>query len=517
MSPEPRALAELRRRAAELADLNGVGGLLLWDQNTMMPPGGAGARADQFEALERILHDRMTDPALAKLLDELEPWARDEDPDSDAVALVRNLRRDHHKAVNVPTDLAAEISSAAAHAQQAWMEARDAQSFAVFRPALEKVLELQARYVACFDGTGEYAHPYDILLDDYEPGLTTAELKGLFAQIQDELVPLVSAAAAAGEDGRVFSGTYATDKQQALAMELLHAVGFEDDHWRLDATVHPFARSMAHTDVRLTTRWEPDDLAMALYSSLHEFGHGLYEAQMDPRHYRTTLADATGLGVHESQSRLWENLVGRSRPFCAWFLPLLQRHLGAPFDAQAPADLYRAVNQVRLSLVRIEADETTYNLHIALRFELELALVEGRLAVADLPDAWDEATHRLLGLETPSVLEGVLQDIHWGAGMIGYFPTYTIGNLMAAQLWAALRADLPEVEDAIAAGDFAPLRDWLREHVHRHGRKFTSRELLRRATGEELQVEPFLRYLEAKLVDAGLLTEPVRGARPAQP
>jgi carboxypeptidase Taq len=270
---------------------------------------------------------------------------------------------------------------------------------------------------------------------------------------------------------------------------------------------------MAHTDVRLTTRWEPDNLSMEFYSCLHEFGHGLYGAQMSPAHYRTKLADAARLGTHESQSRLWENLVGRGKPFSEWILPVMQRHFGHPFDAWDSRDLYRSVNQVRLSLIRIEADETTYNLHIALRFELELALVEGRLGVADLPDAWDEATHRLLGLETPSVREGVLQDIHWGTGMIGYFPTYTIGNLMAAQLWQALRTDLPDIDSSIAVGDFAPLREWLRDNIHRHGRKLDSRELLRRATGEELQVEPFLVYLEDKLLDAGLLTAPVRVPR----
>jgi carboxypeptidase Taq len=508
-----RELDELHRRARELADLNGIGGLLLWDQNTTMPPGGADARADQFEALERIQHDRLTDPALARLLDALEPWAAGEDPDSDDVRLIANLRRDHHKAVRVPTELAAEISSAAAHAQQRWLEAREKGAFAHFAPALERVLELQSRYIACFDGSGEFAHPYDILLDDYEPGLTTEELRALFDTLQRELVPLVSAAAAAGEDGHVLPGSYPREAQQRFADELLAAVGFNREHWRLDASVHPFARSMAHTDVRLTTRWEEDDLAMAFYSCLHEFGHGLYEAQMDPRHYRTTLAEATGLGVHESQSRLWENLVGRSRPFCEWVLPLLRRHLGGPFKAMDPAELYRAVNQVRLSLIRIEADETTYNLHIALRFELELALVEGRLSVADLPDAWNEATYRLLGLETPSLKEGVLQDIHWGAGMIGYFPTYTIGNLMAAQLWSALASDLPSVDESIASGDFAPLREWLRDNIHRQGRKYTSRELLRRATGEELRVEPWLDYLEGKLLDAGLLTAPVRVPR----
>jgi carboxypeptidase Taq len=505
MSDAPKELAKLRERAGELADLGGIAGLLLWDQNTLMPRGGAGARADQIEALERIQHDRLTDPELAALLDALEPWEASADPDSDDARLIAALRRDHHKASRVPTALAAEMSSAAAHAQEAWMHARDARDYALFRPSLEHVLELAHRYAACFDGTGDFAHPYDVLLDDYEPRLTTAELSALFERLQQELVPLVAAAASGQNGSRTLPGHHPVVSQHKLLAEVLTAVGFEADHWRLDDSVHPFARSMAHTDVRLTTRWEEDDLAMAFYSCLHEFGHGLYEAQMDPRHYRTTLAEATGLGVHESQSRLWENLVGRSRPFCEWVLPLLRSHLGDPFEGMDVEELYRGVNRVELSLIRIEADETTYNLHIALRFELELALIEGRLEVKDLPEAWDEATHRLLGLEVPDLLHGVLQDIHWGAGMIGYFPTYTLGNLMAAQLWSALSAQLPDVEGDIAAGRFAGLREWLRENIHRHGRKYDSRELLRRATGEELRVEPFLDYLQSKLLDTGQL------------
>jgi carboxypeptidase Taq len=505
MSEAPKELARLRERAGEIADLGGIAGLMLWDQNTLMPRGGAGARADQLEALERIQHDRLTDPGLAELLDALEPWAASADPDSDDARLVAALRRDHHKAVRVPTQLAAEMSSAAAHAQEAWMHAREAGDFALFRPSLERVIDLAHRYAACFDGTGDFAHPYDVLRDDYEPRLTTAELSTLFERLQQELVPLVAAAASGRNGTRILPGRHPVGSQHKLLVEVLTAVGFEGEHWRLDESVHPFARSMAHTDVRLTTRWEEDDLAMAFYSCLHEFGHGLYEAQMDPRHYRTTLAEATGLGVHESQSRLWENLVGRSRPFCEWALPLLRSHLGAPFEAMDADELYRGVNRVELSLIRIEADETTYNLHIALRYELELALIEGRLEVKDLPEAWDEATHRLLGLEVPDVLHGVLQDIHWGAGMIGYFPTYTLGNLMAAQLWSALSAQLTDIEGDIAAGRFAALREWLRENIHRHGRKYDSRELLRRATGEELRVEPWLDYLQAKLLDTGQL------------
>ncbi len=505
MSEAPAEFAALRERAAELSDLKGIAGLQLWDQNTMMPPAGAAARAHQVATLERTHHARQTDPELARLLDALEPWAATEDPDGHEARLVARLRRDFEKAARVPTALAAEMSSAAALAQQAWHQARHAVDFALFQPALERQLELCHRYIACFDGSGRFAHPYDVLLDDYEPGLTAAELGPLFDGLREELVPLVADASDPTASGGVLPGAFAPAAQRTVLEEVLTALGFDRHGWRLDESVHPFARSMAPSDVRLTTRFEHENLAMAFYSCLHEFGHGLYEAQMDPALYRTTLDEAAGLGVHESQSRLWENLVGRSRAFCEWVHPILARNLGGPFATLDADGVYRAVNQVRPTVIRIEANEAEYNLHVALRFDLELALIEGRLAVADLPGAWEDATQRLLGLEVPGVVEGVLQDIHWGAGMIGYFPTYTLGNLMAAQLWQALAADVPDIDERIAAGDFAPLREWLRENVHRHGRKYDPRELLRRATGEELRVERWLAYLQAKLVDIGAL------------
>ena len=413
----------------------------------MMPPGGADARADQFEALERIQHDRLDRSRARRLLDALEPWAASADPDSDDAALIRACAATTTRPSTSRPSSRRRSPSAAAHAQQAWMEAREAGDFKRFAPALERVLELQSRYIACFDGTGEFAHPYDVLLDDYEPGLTTEELRGALHAPAGGARP-ARLGRRGGRRGRprVPRPLPASRPSRRLADELLHAVGFETEHWRLDASVHPFARSMAASDVRLTTRWEEDDLAMAFYSCLHEFGHGLYEAQFDPRHYRTTLAEAAGLGVHESQCRLWENLVGRSRPFCEWVLPLLRRHLGGPFEAHRRR---RALprGQPGPALAgpdRGRRDDLQPPHRAALRARARAG--RGPAAVADLPDAWDEATHRLLGLEAPSVMEGVLQDIHWGAGMIGYFPTYTIGNLMAAQLWRALAADLPDID-----------------------------------------------------------------------
>ena len=500
----PRELDGLRERLGEITDLQALGALMFWDQNTMMPPGGASARADMADTLQRALHKRETDPELGRLLDALEPWAAGEDPDSDDARLVHWARRDFEKAVRVPADLAAQLTRAKAEGLQAWMEALAASDFQRMRGALEHHVELRHRYVGCFEG---HEHPYDVLLDDFEPGLTTAELRPMFAELREALVPLVAATGDPQQprnDG-VFHGPFGVDAQRAGVLELLDALGYDPDHWRLDPSLHPFAQSLAPTDVRLTTKYDEQDYAVALYSVMHEFGHGLYEASVDPRLYRTSLAEPVSLGVHESQSRLWENIVGRSRPFCTFLLPQLRRRFPGSFDALDPNALYRAVNTVQPSLIRIEADETTYNLHIILRFELELALMEGTLAVADLPAAWNESVERLFGLEVPSDAEGVLQDTHWGGGLIGYFPTYSIGNLMASQLWERVEADVPEVWERIEAGDFAPLREWLRGNVHRHGRKLYPRELLARVTGEPLRVDPFVTYLRAKLEDAGLL------------
>ena len=499
MTTAPPELAALRERLAELSDLHGLGSLLFWDQNVMMPPGGAVPRAEQAATLAKLVHVRETDPELRRLLTALEPWADGEDPDSDDVRLVRWTRRDSEKAARVPTELAMELTRAKTLGQQAWQEARQANDFALFRDALARHVELRHEYVACFES---FDHPYDVLLDDFEPGLTTAELRPLLAGLREELVPLVAEVADpdAPSEAEAFGRPHPAARQAAAVRRVLDGIGFEPGRWRLDTTVHPFAMAVAPTDVRITTRYIEDDFSFALFSALHEFGHGLYEASVDPALTRTTLDSPVSLGVHESQSRLWENLVGRSQPFVSWLLPQLRETLGgAALDRVDEAGLHRALNRVRPSLIRIEADETTYNLHVLLRFELEIALMEGTLAVDDVPAAWAQQMQLLLGLEVPSPLEGVLQDVHWSAGLIGYFPTYALGNLMAAQMWERLAEDLGDVDDQFARGEFAPLREWLREHVHRHGRKFPPRELLRRVTGDDLRAEPFLRYLRAKL------------------
>jgi carboxypeptidase Taq len=478
--------------------------LLFWDQQTMMPPAGAAARAERVATIALAIPARESDPQLGALLDALEPWAAGQDPDSDDVRLVHWIRRDFEKSVRVPGELAAEISRHKALGQQAWQEARAANDFGLFRDALAHQVELRHRYVACFEG---HEHPYDVLLDDFEPGLTTAELKPLFAELRDALVPLVAAAGDAGQrrnDG-AFYGSFGAEAQRIAVLDILEGVGFDPDAWRLDPALHPFASGIGTGDIRLTTKYDEHDFAVALYSALHEFGHGLYESGVDRHLFRTTLDDPVSLGVHESQSRMWENIIGRSRPFCAWLLPRVARSLPGALNGLDVDGLYRAVNTVQPSLIRTEADETTYNLHIILRFELELALTEGTLSVDDLPQAWDEGMQRLLGIEVPGPADGVLQDVHWSAGLLGYFPTYTLGNLIGAQIWERLQDDLPDVDDLLERGDFAPLREWLREHIHRHGRKFPPRELVRRVTRNDLTVEPFLRYLREKLADSGVL------------
>jgi len=353
--------------------------------------------------------------------------------------------------------------------------------------------------VECFTG---YEHPYDVLLDDFEPEMTTARLRPLFASLREALVPLVEATA--GPLVLPFGGEVDVESQRRAVMMVLEGVGFDPDGWRLDVAPHPFAQALGRGDVRVTTRYDLHDFAGAYFGALHEFGHGLYEAQIPERLGRSPLGSPVSLGVHESQSRLWENLVGRSRAFCTWVAPQLSAILPG-FDDIDADELYRRVNTVHRNLIRVEADETTYNLHIVLRFELELGLVEGRLGVDDLPHAWNQGMHELLGLDVPDDAQGLLQDVHWGAGMVGYFPTYTLGNLMAAQLWETLSEEVPDVGAAIERGDFAPLREWLGRRIHAEGRRLPPPELLRRVTGQELAVEPFIRYLRGKLAGVGVL------------
>ncbi|MFY9579569.1 MAG: carboxypeptidase M32, partial [Gaiellaceae bacterium] len=381
---------------------------------------------------------------------------------------------------------------------QAWVEARERSDYAAFLPFLQRNVELKLRYVECFDG---YADPYDVLLDDYEEGMTSAEVDRLFAELRAALVPLIAAIAEradAVDDAPLF-GDFPVERQRVLVRRVLERLGWEEGGWRLDEAAHPFATSFGPGDVRLTTRYDASYVGMALYGAIHEFGHGLYESQVDPAFARSPLGEGVSLGVHESQSRLWENVVGRGRPFVGYLHGQLRDAFPERFANVDAEQLYRAVNRVRPSLIRVEADEATYGLHIILRFELEREMIAGAVALEELPEAWNVRMQEYLGVEVPDDANGVLQDVHWSGGDIGYFATYALGNLISAQLWERARADLPDLDGALAAGDGASLRAWLGDRVHRFGRSIPPRELVAQATGGPIAVQPFVEYLNAKL------------------
>jgi carboxypeptidase Taq len=506
----------LRDALAEIADLATIQQTLHWDFEVMMPPAGAGQRAEELATMERILHERQPAPAIGELIDAAAS-AGNGDADSDDAALVRVARRDYDKVVRVPGELRAAMARAGAHGHEAWVEARKQKDFSIFEPHLRTHLELKRRYVDCYPDVDD---PYDVLLDDYEPGFKTADVVRVFDELKTELVPFVAAIAEREQvDASCLegAGAFPVDRQEAVIRKVLERMGFDEESWRLDVSVHPFASGLGANDIRITTRYDDSDLRGALFGAMHETGHGLYEAGSDPALDRTPLRGGASLGLHESQSRLWENLVGRGRPFAGWVLPLLQETFPAKF-ADVDADgFYRAVNRVQPSLIRVESDEATYGLHIILRFELEREMLSGEIDVADLPEIWNERVQRYLGIEVPDAAVGVLQDVHWSEGILGYFPTYQLGNIVAAQIWAAVRADLPDLDDQLARGEFAGLREWLRERLHHHGRKYMPAELVQRVTGGPLDVAPYLDSLRGKLGPIyGLAGCPPR-ARAARP
>jgi carboxypeptidase Taq len=477
--------AELLAKLGELSDLRHASLVLGWDQQVTMPPGGGAARGPVMGTLETLAHERLIAPELGALLQD--------ERDGDDPQLVRAVRREHDIARRVPSELATEMALAGSEGFEVWLRARDANDFAVFEPALRRNVDLARRYADCF---ADAEHPYDVLLDRYEPHATAAQVSALFVRLRGGLVPLLAEIAQQPAPARL-EGAFPVAAQREVGLEIVRAMGFEDGAWRLDDAVHPFAASPSLTDVRITSRFNDESL-LGLFALMHECGHGLYERNIDPALARTTLDTGVSLGVHESQSRLWENLVGRSEPFWSFWLPKLRERMPQTLgDVQLPAFL-RAINTVSPTLIRVEADELTYCLHVILRYELELALIEGTLDPRDLPQAWATKMRELLGIEVPDDLRGVLQDVHWSEGIIGYFPTYAIGNVLAAQLWAALRVDLPGLDDDLRAGDPSALCEWLRERVHRHGSRMMPAELIEHAVGGPLDPGPMLKYLEAK-------------------
>jgi carboxypeptidase Taq len=490
-------LEELRRLLTEISDLNAASALLDWDQATYMPEGGTDARARQGATLSRLAHEKSVDPQLGKLLDDLAPYAETLPYDSDTASLIRVARRDFEKAVKVPSDYVARASAFASASYDAWTRARPANDFATMLPYLEQALDLSREYAGYF---APYRHIADPLIDDADEGMTTASIRELFAQLRSELVPIVRAIAdQPPADDRCLRGQFDERAQLDFGLSVVERIGYDLDRGRLDKTHHPFCTKLSADDVRITTRLRESDPLEALFTMLHEAGHAIYEQGIGPALEATPLGSGASAGVHESQSRLWENLVGRSRGFWDHFYPLLQRAFPDPFDRVTLDTFYRAINKVERSLIRTDADEVTYNLHVMLRFDLELDLLEGRLRVRDLPEAWRVRMQSDLGVVPTDDRDGCLQDVHWYDGSIGGgFQGYTIGNILSAQFYAAAVQAHPEIPQEIANGTFGTLHAWLRQNLYRHGRKFTPDEVVERATGSPMQVEPYLAYLREK-------------------
>jgi carboxypeptidase Taq len=488
------ALTQLKERLSRVTDVERVSRVLGWDQQTMMPPAGWAHRGDHLATLRRIQHETLIADETGRLLDELRGLEGTLDPDSDDGALIRVARRDYEKAVQVPTDLRAEMTRAATEARTIWVKARAESDFERFRPALERNYELRQRYVECF---GEVDEPYDILLDDFEPETSTAEVSEIFAELKAELIPLIAELRDADVDDSFMRGTFPIEAQERLAKEVVTLFGFRPDSWRLDPTEHPFASGAGVDDIRITTHYDPETMK-SFFSTMHEYGHGLYSHQQ-PRHLeRLPTGGPCSLGIHESQSRMWENLVGRGRPFWQFFYPRAREAFPEQLGDVELDRFIAGINRVQPSLIRIKADEVTYGMHVILRFELEQDLVNGRVAIRDLPSAWNEKMHEYLGVDVPNDAQGVLQDTHWASGHIGYFSTYLLGTVMSVQLWEKILEDVPDLEEQIERGEFGALREWLGEHVHSLGRKFSPQETLRRATGATIDPKPYLAYLRAK-------------------
>ncbi len=479
-------------RMRELRDLSGIIGLATWDQETYLPTKAEAARASQLSTLQGLYHERLVAPEVGAWLARLAeaPLSDDEK------AMVRLLARERDRAVRVPVDLVRALAEAQGAALTAWRVAREGRAFAAFAPALDRLLALRREQA---DAIGHEGERYDALLAGFEPGMRTARLMPVLHALRDQLVPLVAALAGWPPGPDILAGVrFPADAQWRFTVELLGRLGFDLEAGRQDKSVHPFTGGTHPTDVRLTTRIAEENLSAALFGTIHECGHGLYEQGFRPVDHRTVLAAAPSMGLHESQSRLWENLVGRSLPFWQALYPRLQASFPAQLGAVPLTAFHAALNRVSRSPIRVEADEVTYNLHIVLRTELELELLRGNLPAADLPAAWNASSRALLGVEPVDDVKGVLQDIHWAWGELGYFPTYALGNLYAASLMSAAERALPGVWEAIARGDVAPLRTWLRTHVHAEGARLDAEDLVRKVTGEGLTDRDFVAYLRRK-------------------
>jgi carboxypeptidase Taq len=490
-------LVELKQQLGEISDLTAIGQLLSWDKDTQMPKGAAASRASQIATMARLLHQKNTAPRLLELLAELEPSLKDED--SLDGALIRLLRLETNRRTKLPSEFVAEFAAAKSLSGSVWEASRFKNDWKAFLPHLEKMFDF-ARQAA--DLYGFETHPYDALLPDYDPGLKTADIKNIFAHVRAFTVPLLEKIKAAGEsvDYSILERHYPIEAQRAFGLEVAQAFGYNLHHGRLDVTAHPFATNFGKDDVRITTRFDEHYFPMAFYGTLHEAGHAMYEQNTADDLRRTPLARGAWSTVHESQSRMWENLVGRSNGFWQFWFERAQQHFPEALHDVDAATMYKLVNRVRPSLIRVEADELTYNLHIMLRFELELAVFEERIKVAELPEAWNAKMQEYLGIVPPDFAKGVMQDVHWSAGMFAYFPTYSLGNILSVQLFEKAALQMGDLDAMFARGEYKPLLHWLTHAVLRHGKTHLPPELIVQATGKPLGAAPYLAYLEKKFL-----------------
>lgn len=476
--------------------LSAIGGLLSWDQETMMPAKSGSARAEQSAAIAGVIHEKFVNPETGKLLREL--YSKIDSLSPVEAANIRERLRDYEKSTRLPSALVRDLARAASLAQASWIEARKKSEFSIFAPWLKKTVELKRKQAQAY---GYEDHPYDALLDDYEPQMTVKELDPIMEELRLGLIPMVKAICESkiNFDTKAILGKYPAHIQQILCHELMESLGVDRNASRLDQSAHPFCAGISPPDdVRITTRFDECDFSQAFYSVLHESGHALYEQGLLEKYFGTPMAESVSLGIHESQSRLWENIIGRSLPFIRFILPRIKRRFPGMLKNMTPKVLFGIVNHVSPNLIRIESDEVTYNPHIMLRYEIEKNLLTGDIKVKDLPSVWNEMMNKYLGIRPKKDAEGVLQDTHWASGLFGYFPTYLLGNIYSAQLWHRILIDIPHVESMILKGRFRPILDWLRTKIHRHGRRYSPKELLRKTTGNLPDGKYLLEYLGNK-------------------
>ncbi len=482
---------------SEIWDLSRVQAIINWDRQTKMPPKGAEARTRQTSTLSRLIHERFTSDEIGKLLEELVPWLEELDFDSEEAALIRLAKHEYQKRKDVPTILVTETSKASGKANQAWIKARQENDFASFMPHLERLFELTHRYTECFP---EADHPYDALLDQYEPGMTVEIVSQIFNEVKGPQSTLLKAI----QDSGVVIGSsllnqyFPEAKQLDVALEAAKILGYDLERGRLDLTTHPFETSFSVNDVRITTRVNENFLNACLFATMHETGHALYELGVSPKYEGLPLARGASSSLHESQSRLFENLIGRSQAFSSHLFPILQKYFPTQLGNADLETYYRAINKVQPSFIRVEADEVSYNLHIILRFEIELGVMNGDIPIKELPEAWNDKFNTYLGIIPPTDTEGVLQDVHWSWGLLGHFTSYALGNIIASQWWHQMAKDIPEQDELMAQGKITPIREWLIENVHQHGRKYLPTELIMRVTGGQIDPRPYLAYLNNK-------------------